>query len=334
VANAITVSGLAKSYGGVQAVREVSFTVGRGEIFALLGPNGAGKTTTLEILEGFRGRDGGQADVLGLDPGDRATGRALRERIGLVLQDIAVEPYLTVRETLARNAGYYRAPRDVGEVIALTGLAGHERKKVRNLSGGLKRRLDLGLGLIGDPELLFLDEPTTGFDPAARRDAWQLVRSLRDSGTTILLTTHYMEEAQALADRVAVLSDGQVVAQGTLADLGGRAAARTQIRFALPGGCRAADLPAWARPAAEPAAEPEPGGLITVAVSEPTRALHELTSWALHRGLILDQLTVEPPSLEDVYLRLTGPGSTARAGETRAGDNRAGRKRAGEGTTR
>jgi ABC-2 type transport system ATP-binding protein len=338
VADAITVSGLAKSYGGVQAVRGVSFTVGLGEIFALLGPNGAGKTTTLEILEGFRGRDGGQADVLGLDPGDRATGRALRERIGLVLQDIAVEPYLTVRETLARNAGYYRAPRDVGEVIALAGLAGHERKKVRNLSGGLKRRLDLGLGLIGDPELLFLDEPTTGFDPAARRDAWQLVRSLRDSGTTILLTTHYMEEAQALADRVAVLSDGQVVAQGTLADLGGRAAARTQIRFALPGGCRAADLPAWARPAvepaAEPAAEPEPGGLITVAVSEPTRALHELTSWALHRGLILDQLTVEPPSLEDVYLRLTGPGSTARAGETRAGDNRAGRNRAGEGTTR
>ena len=222
-------------------------------------------------------------------------------------------------------------------MITLVGLAGQERTKVRNLSGGRKRRLDLGLGLIGDPELLFLDEPTTGFDPAARRDAWQLVRGLRDSGTTILLTTHYMEEAQALADQVAVLSDGQVVAQGTLADLGGRAAAQTQIRFALPGGCAAADLPDWARPAAESTAEPDPGGLITVAVSEPTRALHELTAWALDRGLVLDQLTVEPPSLEDVYLRLTGPGPAAsthdtRTGGTRTGGRRAGRKRAGERT--
>jgi ABC-2 type transport system ATP-binding protein len=330
---------LAKSYGSVPALRGISFTVGAGEIFALLGPNGAGKTTTLEILEGFRARDAGRAEVVGLDPGDRATGRELRERIGLVLQDIAVEPYLTVRETIARNAGYYPAPRGVDEVIALVGLAGQERTKVRNLSGGRKRRLDLGLGLIGDPELLFLDEPTTGFDPAARRDAWQLVRSLRDSGTTILLTTHYMEEAQALADRVAVLSDGQVVAQGTLADLGGRATAQTQISFALPGGCRAADLPAWARPAADP----EPDGPIVVAVSEPTRALHELTSWALDRGLVLGQLTVEAPSLEDVYLRLTGPGSAARAGEEgadglragrkRAGGERANRKRAGERTT-
>jgi ABC-2 type transport system ATP-binding protein len=332
VANAITVSGLAKSYGGVQAVRGVSFTVGRGEIFALLGPNGAGKTTTLEILEGFRGRDGGQADVLGLDPGDRATGRALRERIGLVLQDIAVEPYLTVRETIARNAGYYPAPRGVDEVITLVGLAGQERTKVRNLSGGRKRRLDLGLGLIGDPELLFLDEPTTGFDPAARRDAWQLVRSLRDSGTTILLTTHYMEEAQALADRVAVLSDGQVVAQGTLADIGGRAAAQTQIRFALPRGCVAADLPAWARPGVGPAGGADAGDLVAVAVSEPTRALHDLTTWALDRGLVLDRLTVEPPSLEDVYLRLTGPGRAATTDGTRAGGRRAGRKRARERT--
>ena len=253
---AVIVDGLAKSYGGVTALRGISFTVGAGEIFALLGPNGAGKTTTLEILEGFRKRDAGQAEVLGLDPGDRATGRELRERIGLVLQDIAVEPYLTVRETIARNAGYYPAPRDVDEVIALVGLAGEERTKVRNLSGGRKRRLDLGLGLIGDPELLFLDEPTTGFDPAARRDAWQLVRSLRACGTTILLTTHYMEEAQALADRVAVLSDGQVVAQGTLADIGGRATAQTQIRFVWPAGCRAADLPAWVRPPVQAAAEP------------------------------------------------------------------------------
>jgi ABC-2 type transport system ATP-binding protein len=304
VASAITVSGLAKSYGGVQAVRGVSFTVGRGEIFALLGPNGAGKTTTLEILEGFRGRDGGQADVLGLDPGDRATGRALRERIGLVLQDIAVEPYLTVRETLARNAGYYRAPRDVAEVIALAGLAGQERKKVRNLSGGLKRRLDLGLGLIGNPELLFLDEPTTGFDPAARQDAWQIVRGLRGCGTTILLTTHYMDEAQALADRVAVMSGGRIVAEGTPSDLGGRDTAGARIRFALPRGHSAADLPPGAVLGGAGAV---PGdGLVTVQTSAPTETLHQLTGWALRRGLTLDRLTVDRPSLEDVYLGLTG----------------------------
>ncbi len=302
MADAITVRGLAKRYGAVRAVRGISFTVGRGEIFALLGPNGAGKTTTLEILEGFRRRDGGRADVLGLDPGDRATGRALRERIGLVLQDIAVEPYLTVRETLARNAGYYPAPRGVAEVITLVGLAGQERTKVRNLSGGLKRRLDLGLGLIGDPELLFLDEPTTGFDPGARRDAWQIVRGLRGCGTTILLTTHYMDEAQALADRVAVMSGGQIVAEGTPADLGGRASAQTRVRFALPGGHEAADLP--------PGAAPAPGGLVTVQTSAPTQTLHQLTGWALDRGLTLDRLTVERPSLEDVYLGLTGTAVT------------------------
>ena len=208
---------------------------------------------------------------------------------------------------------------------------------MRNLSGGRKRRLDLGLGLIGDPELLFLDEPTTGFDPAARRDAWQLVRGLRDSGTTILLTTHYMEEAQALADRVAVLSDGRVVAQGTLADIGGRALAQTQIRFVWPAGYLAADLPAWARPPAKAGAEPGPGEVITVAVSEPTRAVHELTSWALNRGLVLDQLTVEPPSLEDVYLRLTDPGPEAPAGKHGAGEHGAGEgpgQRAGERTAR
>ena len=204
----------------------MSFAIEHGEIFALLGPNGAGKTTTLEILEGFRTRDAGQVEVLGLDPGDRSHGRALRERIGLVLQDIAVEPYLTVRETIARNAGYYPAPRDVDEVVALVGLAGQTRQKVRALSGGQKRRLDLALGLIGGPELLFLDEPTTGFDPNARRDAWQIVRNLRGEGTTILLTTHYMEEAQALADRVAVISGGQIVAEGTPATIGGRDTAR------------------------------------------------------------------------------------------------------------
>src|ERR1017187_10327353 len=195
MSSAIVVAELRKSYGGLQAVGGVSFTVADGEIFALLGPNGAGKTTTLEILEGFRFRDGGHVAVLGRDPGDRASGRALRERIGLVLQDIAVEPYLTVRETVARNAGYYPAPRDTDEVLGLVGLAGQARQKVRALSGGQKRRLDLALGMIGNPAVLFLDEPTTGFDPIARRDASQVVRDLRDPATTIVLTTHSMEGA-------------------------------------------------------------------------------------------------------------------------------------------
>jgi ABC-2 type transport system ATP-binding protein len=300
---ALTVAGLRKSYGPVAAVRGVSFTVRHGEIFALLGPNGAGKTTILEILEGFRTRDAGQVDVLGTDPGDRASGRALRERIGLVLQDIAVEPYLTVRETVARNAGYYPAPRDVGEVIALVGLAGQARQKVRNLSGGQKRRLDLALGLVGRPELLFLDEPTTGFDPAARREAWDVVRGLRAQGTTIVLTTHYMDEAQALADRLAVISAGQVVAEGTPAGIGGRDQARARIRFARPAGCRNADLPLDA--------ETADNGLITIETAEPTGALHVLTGWALRRDAVLAGLTVDQPSLEDVYLRLTGDAGTA-----------------------
>ena len=301
--DALTVAGLHKSYGPVAAVRGVSFTVRRGEIFALLGPNGAGKTTILEILEGFRTRDAGRVDVLGIDPGDRASGRALRERIGLVLQDIAVEPYLTVRETVARNAGYYPAPRDVAEVIALVGLARQARQKVRNLSGGQKRRLDLALGLVGHPELLFLDEPTTGFDPAARREAWDVVRGLRTQGTTVVLTTHYMDEAQALADRLAVISAGQVVAEGTPAGIGGRDQARARIRFALPDGCRPADLPLDAETAGD--------GLVTIETAEPTGALHVLTEWALRRGAVLAGLTVDQPSLEDVYLRLTGDGGTA-----------------------
>ncbi|MDW6060840.1 ABC transporter ATP-binding protein [Streptomyces sp. FXJ1.4098] len=297
MADAVVVEGLHKRYGAVRAVRGVSFTIEHGEIFALLGRNGAGKTTTMEILEGFRRRDCGRVDVLGLDPGEKATERALRERIGLVLQDIAVEPYLTVRETIARNAGYYPAPRDIDEVIGLVGLAGLEKKKVRALSGGQKRRLDLALGLIGGPTLLFLDEPTTGFDPNARRGAWQLVRDLRDAGTTILLTTHSMEEAEELADRVAVIADGRIVAEGTPGTLGGRDTARARIRFALPPGTTAADLPV-------PAA-PGEGGLVTVESAEPTRTLHQLTDWALRRDTVLAGLRVDRPSLEDVYLRLT-----------------------------
>jgi ABC-2 type transport system ATP-binding protein len=300
---AVSVAELRKSYGTVQAVRGMSFTVARGEIFALLGQNGAGKTTTLEILEGFRTRDAGRVDVLGLDPGDRASGRALRERIGLVLQDIAVEPYLTVRETVARNAGYYPAPRDVDEVIALVGLTGQARQKVRVLSGGRQRRLDLALGMIGDPELLFLDEPTTGFDPSARRGAWQIVRALREAGTTIVLTTHYMDEAQALADRVAVMAGGQIVAEGAPSAIGGRDTAQARIRFALPRGSTLSDLPATAVPGDD--------GLVTVQTTEPTQMLHRLTAWALGRGTVLDRLTVDRPTLEDVYLRLTGDDESA-----------------------
>ncbi|HUA30305.1 MAG TPA: ABC transporter ATP-binding protein [Streptosporangiaceae bacterium] len=302
-AGAVVAAGLTKSYGAIAAVRGVSFTVAEGEIFALLGPNGAGKTTTLEILEGFRRRDAGRAVVLGRDPGDRAGGRAFREQIGLVLQDIAVEPYLTVRETLARNAGYYPAPRDVDEMIALVGLGEQARRKVRSLSGGQQRKLDLALGMVGNPRLLFLDEPTTGFDPGARREAWEIVRSLRAAGTTVLLTTHYMDEAQALADRVAVISGGRIVAEGTPSAIGGRDTASARIRFVLPSGCTPGDLPPDAVVA---------DGLVTIETADPTPVLHRLTGWALERGTVLDRLTVDRPSLEDVYLSLTSGEETTR----------------------
>ena len=304
--DAITVTGLRKSYGSVHAVREVSFEVRTGEIVALLGPNGAGKTTTLEILEGFRARDGGAVAVLGLDPGDKAAARELRERTGLVLQDIAVEPYLTVRETIARQAGYYQAPRAVPEVIGLVGLAGLERRKVRSLSGGQKRRLDLALGLIGDPELLYLDEPTTGFDPAARRGAWDLVRELRATGTTILLTTHDMAEAQALADRVVLLNNGAVVAEGPPERLGGRDNERARISFTLPPGVPVADLPVPAD---------IQNGAVVIESADPTGELQRLTNWAVQRDITLSGLTVDRPSLEDVYLRLTGGGAPSGAAE-------------------
>ena len=303
MADAVVVTGLRKSYGSVHAVREVSFRVGCGETVAILGPNGAGKSTTLEILEGFRRRDGGTAQVLGLDPGERSTAMELRERTGIVLQDIAVEPYLTVRETIAREAGYYAAPRDVDEITGLVGLGGAERRKVRSLSGGQKRRLDLALGLIGDPELLFLDEPTTGFDPAARRVAWQLVRDLRSAGRTILLTTHAMDEAQALADRVVLMSGGVVVADGPTATLGGRDAGRARISFALPSAYRPAELPLTVTDATD--------GRLTLDSADPTADLYRLTGWAQDQGVVLGGLTVDRPSLEDVYLRLTNNGSPA-----------------------
>ena len=300
--SAVEVRDLRKNYGQVEAVRGVSFTVEDGEIFALLGPNGAGKTTTLEILEGFRFRDSGDVRVLGHDPGDRSAGRVLREQIGLVLQDIAVEPYLTVRETIARNAGYYPNPRSIDEVIELVDLTGQTKQRVKSLSGGQKRRLDLAMGMVGNPQLLFLDEPTTGFDPNARRGAWQVVANLRTAGTTIVLTTHYMDEAQVLADRVAVIASGQIVAEGTPATIGGRDSALTRIRFGLPDDTVVGDLPV----AGGVVADGPDGAAVTLEVEEPTAVLHRLTGWAIERGTTLPHLSVEQPSLEDIYLKLTG----------------------------
>jgi ABC-2 type transport system ATP-binding protein len=281
VAHAIVVDDLRKSYGAVEALRGVSFEVNEGEVFGLLGPNGAGKTTAVEILEGYRSRDGGAVSVLGHDPGQAP--RALRERIGVVLQQSELSPFLTVRETHTLFAGYYARPRAVDEVIALVGLTGKRDARVKTLSGGQKRRLDLGVALVGNPSLVFLDEPTTGFDPAARRAAWEMIRALRSLGTTILLTTHYLDEAQQLADRVAVLRRGEVVRLGTPSDLIGHSAL-TEIRYR------------------------RDGETVSVETREPTRVLHELSAEALASGGggELEGLEVRRPTLEDVYLDLVG----------------------------
>ncbi|MHB8341220.1 MAG: ABC transporter ATP-binding protein [Mycobacteriales bacterium] len=302
--DAIAVRGLVMVYGAVEAVRGVDFTVAEGEVFALLGPNGAGKTSIVEILEGYRHRTAGEVAVLGMDP--QTAGRRLREQVGLVLQELAVEPYLTVREVLARNAGYYPSSLPVGDVLDRVGLAAKARSRLGTLSGGQLRRLDLALGIIGQPRLLFLDEPTTGFDPGARRGAWDLVRSLRDLGTTVLLTTHYMEEAQALADRLAVITEGRIVATGSPDTLGGRDTSHTRIRFALPDGVDLAALPVLAE-------EEAPGRALIVA-EDATRTLHLLTGWMIQRGMRLEGLTVDRPTLEDVYLELTGSGPGAGTG--------------------
>jgi ABC-2 type transport system ATP-binding protein len=304
--DAVIVQDLQKAYGATRAVAGVSFTVSFGEIFSLLGPNGAGKTTTMEILEGYRRQDAGSVVVAGFDPGDRRTGRQLREQIGIVLQDLAVEPNLTVRETISRNAGYYPNPRPVSQVIELVGLAGKVKSQVKSLSGGQKRRLDLALGIIGNPRVLFLDEPTTGFDPNARRGAWEVIRGLRDQGTAIMLTTHYMDEAQELADRVAVISGGKIVEEGVPATLGGRDRARARIRFRLPDGYTVADLPV-------PAIAGEDGRLV-VEADEPTELLHRLTGWAVEHHTVLPGLTVDRPSLEDIYLGLTAVHEEASTG--------------------
>ncbi len=286
-------------YGGREVVRGIDLEVAEGEVFAFLGPNGAGKTTTVEILEGYRKRTGGEVEVLGIDPA-RAD-RAWRARVGVVLQDSEQDPDLTVRETVAEYAGYYPHPRPVAETIALVGLVDQCDQRAKRLSGGQQRRLDVALGLIGDPDLLFLDEPTTGFDPGARRDAWVVVAGLRELGKTIFLTTHYMDEAQALADRVAVIVAGQIVAVGAPAELGDRQTAPSRIRFALP---EDAVLPALA--GLEGAPE-RVAGRVELRTHAPLEVLHGLTGWALTERRALPGLDVSKPSLEDVYLELTAP---------------------------
>jgi ABC-2 type transport system ATP-binding protein len=299
---AIEVRGLRKSYGALEAVRGIDLRVERGEVFALLGPNGAGKTTTVEILEGHRTRTAGEVRVLGHDPGHHD--RAYRERIGIVLQQTGVDEYLTVREVVSMVAGYYPKPRDVDEVIALAGLTEQADRRVRKLSGGQKRRVDLAVALAGDPELLFLDEPTTGFDPSARRQAWETVRGLTELGKTIFLTTHFMDEAQALAHRLAIIADGRIVEVGSADELIGARSHASRVRFRLPEGLSPPEG-LGARPqASAPAWELE--------TDSPTRTLSELTAWALAQGTELADLEVRRRSLEDVYLQLTSEATEAR----------------------
>jgi len=295
----ISVRGLRKSYGGFEAVKGIDLEVSAGEIFAFLGPNGAGKTTTVEILEGYRNRNGGEVSVLGVDPSSPT--RSWRERIGIVLQECRLTPELTVTEAVEQYAGYYSAARDVGETVRLVGLGDKAETRTSKLSGGQKRRLDVALALVGDPELLFLDEPTTGFDPAARRQAWEVIASLREFGKTIFLTTHYMEEAEALADRAAIIVRGQLVAQGDPEELSSRAGAEAIISFRLPDGTVPSDLPQPFAGSAKPGE-----ALVAHASSEPLADLRALVDWAEQRGSGLPGLEVRRPSLEDVYLRLTG----------------------------
>ncbi len=303
---AISVKGLTKSYGSFVALRGIDFEVRRGEVLALLGPNGAGKTTSVEILEGYRRRDAGQVSVLGVDPERRD--RSLRAKVGIVLQECGVDPYLTVSEVVTQRAGLYPSPRRVGEVIDLVGLGAKAKARVKNLSGGQQRRLDLGLALVGNPELIFLDEPTTGFDPSARREAWDVVRGLCAEGRTVVLTTHYMDEAQELADTVTVIAAGQVVASGSPDTLGGRDRGETTVRFMLPGGTSLGDLPLPAGLVPEMR-----GAFVELHITEPTAVLHALTAWAMGRGEVLSGLVVNRPSLEDVYLELTGGARTGGA---------------------
>ena len=297
----IDVVDLRMSYGPLEAVRGVDLRVRRGEVFAFLGPNGAGKTTTVEILEGYRRRTGGEVRVLGEDP-ERAGG-SWRARIGVVLQESATERDLTVSECLRLFAGYFPTARDVDETLALVGLTHRADATASRLSGGQRRRLDVAMALIGNPELVFLDEPTTGFDPSARRAAWEMISGLRSTGVTVFLTTHYMEEAEYLADRVAVIAEGRIVAEGTPGTLGGRERAEAEIRFSLPPNTTVDDLP---EPLQRVLVERDGRGVLLRARS-PITVLGPLVSWAqAHDGDLAD-LEIRRPSLEDVYLALTAP---------------------------
>jgi ABC-2 type transport system ATP-binding protein len=292
---AVVVDGLGKSYGEVTAVADLTFTVGRRQTVALLGPNGAGKTTTTEILEGYIAPNDGGVSVLGADP--MKAGAHLKERIGIVLQSSGVDPFLTVRETVEMYGGYYPAPRPTLEVIDVVGLAEKVDERVRRLSGGQQRRLDVAIALAGDPELLFLDEPTTGFDPSARRNAWEVVRNLVDLGKTVFLTTHFMDEAQYLAHRVAVIANGEIVAEGPPDTLAGRDRMLARVRFRPPAG--APEPPDWGQAR-------RPDGSFELLAEDATNAAHDVTSWAIAHGLSFEVFEVAPPSLEDVYLELTG----------------------------
>jgi ABC-2 type transport system ATP-binding protein len=297
-APAVRVHDLRKSYGSTEAVRGIDLEVGRGEILALLGPNGAGKTTTVEILEGYRQRSSGEVAVLGYDPANGEP--AMKERIGIVLQTSAGERYLTAREIVAMYAGYYPRARQPDELLELVGLTSQAKTRVKKLSGGQRRRLDLAIALAGDPELLFLDEPTTGFDPSARRGAWSMVRELARLGKTVLLTTHFMDEAQALADRIAVLVDGRIVAEGTPAEVIARHSSETIVRVRLPSGAPLPPPELGLLPGA-----PEEGCL-RGRTTDPTTLLHDVTGWALRESVAITDIEVSRPSLEDVYLALTG----------------------------
>ena len=304
----ISVQGLRKSYEDLEAVRGIDLEVEKGEIFAFLGPNGAGKTTTVEILEGYRPRSAGEVSVLGVDP--QTANRQWKNRVGFVLQESRLVPELTPREAVEQYAGYYAHPRNIDETVDLVGLGDKANVRTSKLSGGQQRRLDVALALIGDPELLFLDEPTTGFDPSARRQAWDVIGGLRDLGKTVFLTTHYMEEAQTLADRVAIISAGRIVASGSPDDLGGDRKERTEISFRLPTGVRAPDLPFAVRTSARIDA-----GAVSLTADDPIPLLRELTNWAAERGVGLPGLTVGAPSLEDIYLELTEDSDNAEATE-------------------
>jgi ABC-2 type transport system ATP-binding protein len=299
---AIRVSALHKSYGEHEAVRGIDFEVGKGEVFGFLGPNGAGKTTTVEILEGYRERTAGEITVLGIDP-MRAT-REWRTRIGLVLQECELNPLLTVAETMDLYSSFFPNPRPIGETLDLVGLGNRRGARVGSLSGGQQRRLDVGVGIVGNPELLFLDEPTTGFDPTARRDAWNMIEGLKELGTTIVLTTHYMEEAQHLADRVVILREGRIVAEGAPETLGDKLGRETMIRFRTPDGVAHRAAEAIGRKSVIS------GNQATIATTDPQRDLYRLLSWAEGEGITLPDLEVRRPSLEDVFLEVTSdPGA-------------------------